>query len=262
MIPSVVLIKGTTENGEVAGSGFLISSDGKIATNWYVVRDLEVGAVQLESGEIFDSFSVLAIDERKDLAIIQIPGFDLTPVELGNSNLAQPGDPVLLVGSPRGLKGTVTTGVVSAIRDLRRGLKVIQTDAAANPGNSGGPLVNSRGEVIGVLNFKLADSENLNFAVAINYVRGMLNQPQTAMTLDQVRTKLRKKPDLFDPDRQGVYPARWKSLMSGVTRVLRFEGGYIYAETVLPRKQSNAGIFGSRNTGKSAKSILGLTESA
>jgi Trypsin-like peptidase domain len=107
------------------------------------------GGVQLASGEKFDSFSVLAFDARKDIAIIKIPGFDLPSVTLGNSNTVQVGEPVLVIGSPLGLQGSVTTGVLSSVRDdpAGAGFKVLQTDAAANPGNSGGPLVNRRSEV-------------------------------------------------------------------------------------------------------------------
>lgn len=142
--PAVVLLKGSTHEGELIGSGFIISSDGKIATNLHVIRDLLSGGVQLASGERFDSFSILAFDERKDIAIIKIPGFDLPFVTFGNSNAAEIGSPVLILGSPRGLQGSVTTGVISSIRDdpAGGGFKAIQTDAASSPGNSGGPLVN------------------------------------------------------------------------------------------------------------------------
>src|SRR5260370_27711282 len=115
--PGVVLIKGTASSGEILGTGFIISSDGKIATNLHVVESLKNGGVQLASGEKFDSFSVLAFDARKDIAIIKIPGLDLPPVTLGNPNNVQVGEPVLAVGSPLGLQGTVTTGVVSSMRD-------------------------------------------------------------------------------------------------------------------------------------------------
>lgn len=138
---SVVLLKGTNDSGTVLGSGFLLSPDGKIATNLHVIREMKTGGVQLQSGEIYDTFSVFAFDERKDLAIVQIAGFDLPAIELGNSNEVKPGESVIAIGSPRGLQGTVTAGIVSSVRDDPAGFKLIQTDAAANPGNSGGPLV-------------------------------------------------------------------------------------------------------------------------
>lgn len=171
---AVVTIHGQTDAGEVEGSGFVVSSDGKVVTSLHVIRGMRRGSVQLAGGDIFDSFTVRSIDERKDIAIIQIPGFDLPFIELGNSNELQPGEPVLLIGNPRGLQGSITSGVISGIRDLS-GFKVIQTDASANPGNSGGPLVNAHAQVVGVLGFKLKDSQGLNFAIPINYVRGMLN---------------------------------------------------------------------------------------
>ena len=139
---ALVLIKGETSTGPILGSGLIVSHDGKIATNLHVIRDLKNAGVQLASGEIFDAVSVLAFDDRKDLAILKISGFDLPTVELGNSNEVRSGERVVVIGSPRGLQGTVTTGVVSAIRDdpSGSGIKMIQTDASVNPGNSGGQL--------------------------------------------------------------------------------------------------------------------------
>lgn len=188
--PSVVVIQGKTDSGDVLGSGFIVSKDGKIATNLHVIRDLKAGIVQLANGEIFDSISVLATDERRDLAIIHVAGFDLVALDLGNSNSVTVGEPVVIVGSPRGLGGTVTAGILSSVRDSGDGFKVLQTDAAVNPGNSGGPLVNSKGQAIGVVSFKLRSSEGLNFAIPINYVSGLLNELHEPKSLDQMRTSL------------------------------------------------------------------------
>jgi S1-C subfamily serine protease len=240
--PAVVLIKGSTNTGDVLGSGFIISSDGKIATNLHVIDGLRNGGVQLASGEKFDSFSVLAFDARKDIAIIKISGFDLPSVPLGNSNTIQVGEPVLAVGSPLGLQGSVTTGVISSVRDdpAGGGFEVLQTDAAANPGNSGGPLVNRRCEVIGIITFKIGGTENLNFAIPVNYLRGLMDSPVSAMTLDELRLKLSNAPDVF---KSGDFPTRWKSLMSGTAKTVRRDGDRIYVETVLPDAQKNAGCF-------------------
>jgi S1-C subfamily serine protease len=239
----VVLIKGTGDSGEVLGTGFIISSDGKIATNLHVVETLKNGGVQLPSGEKFDSFSILVFDARKDIAIIKIPGFDLPTVSLGNSNNVQVGEPVLAVGSPLGLQGTVTTGVISSMRDdpIGGGFKVLQTDASVNPGNSGGPLVNRQGDAIGIVTYKIRGSENLNFAIPINYLRGLLDSPATVMSLNELRLKLSAGgSDVFQSD---AFPARWRSLRSGTTRTLRRDADRIYVETVLPEAQKNAGCF-------------------
>jgi len=241
--PGVVLIKGTASSGEILGTGFIISSDGKIATNLHVVESLKNGGVQLASGEKFDSFSVLAFDARKDIAIIKIPGFDLPTVALGNSNNVQVGEPVLAVGSPLGLQGTVTTGVVSSMRDdpTGGGFKVLQTDASVNPGNSGGPLVNRQAEVIGIVTFKIRGGENLNFAIPINYLRGLVDSPSAAISLEELRVKLSSSgSDVFKSD---SFPTRWKSLTTGTTKVLRRDGDRIYVETLLSEAQKNAGCF-------------------
>ncbi|MBI1791326.1 MAG: trypsin-like peptidase domain-containing protein [Acidobacteria bacterium] len=240
--PGVVLIKGEASTGTVLGSGVIISRDGKIATNLHVIRDLKSAGVQIASGEIYDAVSVVAFDDRKDLAIVKIAGFDLPVVELGNSNDVKSGEPVVAIGSPRGLQGTVTTGVVSAIRDepSGAGFKVIQTDAAVNPGNSGGPLLNARGQAIGIVTAKLRGSEGLNFVVPINYLRGMLENVQKPLSLDELRASLAAtRPDVF---KSSGYPSLWKSLSTGKVRRVRFEGDFIYAETVLTEEQRKMGF--------------------
>jgi hypothetical protein len=239
---AVVLIKGATDTGDVLGTGFIISSDGKIATNLHVIEGLRHAGVELASGEKYDSFSVLAFDPRKDIAIIKIPGFDLPYVPLGNSNNVQVGEPVLVVGSPLGLQGSVTTGVVSSIRDdpAGGGFKVLQTDASVNPGNSGGPLVNRQSEVIGIVTFKIRGTENLNFAIPVNYLRGLMESPAPAITLDELRSRVSNAPDVFKSE---DFPTHWKSLESGTTKILRRDGDRIYVETVLPDAEKNAGCF-------------------
>jgi S1-C subfamily serine protease len=191
--PAVVVIQGKTDTGDLLGSGFVISKDGKIVTNFHVIKDLKAASVRLATGEIFDSMSVLATDERRDLAVIHIAGFDLAALDLGNSNSVTVGEPVVIVGSPRGLGGTVTAGILSSVRDSGDGFKVLQTDAAVNPGNSGGPLVNNKGQAIGVVSFKLRSSEGLNFAIPINYVSGLLNELHEPISLEQMRTRSSKK---------------------------------------------------------------------
>jgi len=153
------------------------------------------------------------------------------------------GEPVLTMGSPLGLQGSVTTGVASSIRDdpFGGGFKMIQTDASVNPGNSGGPLVNRNGEVIGIIRYKIGGTENLNFAIPVNYLRGMMDSPLTAMSLDEFRARQVKKPDVFEHGQE--FPARWKSLISGTTRTIRRDGDRIYIELVIPDASKQAGEF-------------------
>lgn len=188
--PCVVVIKSSTDSGEVLGSGFIVSNDGKVVTNLHVILGSKAVAIQMATGEIYDSVSVLASDERRDLVVLRIPGFNLPVLELGDSDSVTTGQPLAILGSPRGLEGTVTAGILSAVRDSGEGFKILQTDAAVNPGNSGGPLLNNRGQAIGVVSFKLRSAENLNFAIPINYVRGMLATLHEPLPLAQMRTQL------------------------------------------------------------------------
>lgn len=213
----------------------------------------------MASGEKYDSFSVVAYDERKDIVIIKIPGFDLPSVTLGNSNKIQVGEPGLVVGSPLGLQGSVTTGVVSAIRDdpFGAGFKVLQTDASANPGNSGGPLVNRQAEIIGIVTFKIVGAENLNFAIPINYLRGLMESSVSAMSLKELRAKLANAPDVFKSD---AFPTRWKSLASGTTKLIRRDGDRLYVETVRPDAAKQAGCFTLAELQKKGELYVGETK--
>jgi len=190
--PSVVVIQGKTDAGDILGSGFIVSKDGKIVTNLHVIRDMKTAKVHLAKGETFDSVTVLAIDERRDLAIVKVVGVDLPVLELGNSDSLTVGEPVVAVGSPLGLEATVTAGIISAVRDNGDDFKILQTDAAVNHGNSGGPLVNNKGQAIGVVSsiVRSDSAQGLNFAIPINYVHGLSNNLHEAMTFDQMRRTL------------------------------------------------------------------------
>jgi serine protease Do len=132
------------------GSGFVISGDGYVLTNTHVISDATDIIVTLTDGREFKA-KVIGSDERTDVALIKIDAKDLTPLPIGDSKKLKKGQWVLAIGSPFGLDSTVTAGIVSAIgRDTGEYLPFIQTDVAVNPGNSGGPLLNLQGEVVGI----------------------------------------------------------------------------------------------------------------
>ena len=95
--PSVVVIQGKTDSGDVLGSGFIVSKDGKIVTNLHVIRDMKTASIQLAGGDLFDTLTVLATDERRDLAIVQIPAFNLPVLELGDSDVIRVGEPLVIL---------------------------------------------------------------------------------------------------------------------------------------------------------------------
>ena len=171
------------QEAEAQGSGFVIDSDGHIVTNDHVVDNADSVSVRFWNGNTYNA-SVVGTDPSTDLAVIKVdaPSSVLHPLTLGDSSSVQVGDPVVAIGSPFGLEETVTSGIVSALHRQIQALNKftindsIQTDAAINHGNSGGPLFNAAGQVIGV-NSQIAGDTGANvgigFAIPSDTVRSI-----------------------------------------------------------------------------------------
>ena len=201
--PSVVEITSTLQSGgpfgqqaEGTGSGIVLDTDGRILTNNHVIDGAQSIQVRF-ADESTSSAKVLGTDPANDLAVIQVTdsGLQLHPAQLGDSEALRVGDPVLAIGNPFNLESTLTQGVVSATgrtystgANTRPIRNMIQTDAAVNPGNSGGPLLNCQGQVIGI-NTLLENptGENVNvgvaFAVAINTAKQSLSAMESGQAV-------------------------------------------------------------------------------
>ena len=158
------------------GTGFIISNDGFIVTNAHVLsgaRELYI----LDYQQNKYSAELIGYNITYDLVLLKISG-NYTSLELGNSKDVQIGEKVIAIGNPLGLQFSVSEGIVSAVdRAGENNINAyIQTDAALNPGNSGGPLINKEGEIIGINNFKIGGGENLGFALESNYIKQVINQ--------------------------------------------------------------------------------------
>jgi S1-C subfamily serine protease len=194
LLPSVVNVTSTSlqmnffygmvpQQGQ--GSGFILDRQGHIATNYHVVADAQNIEVQTMDKHRYKA-TVIGKDQRHDLALLQINAPNLQPVMLASSADLVPGQKVYAIGNPFGLNGTMTSGIISAIRSIRGPMggeidNAIQTDAAINPGNSGGPLLNSRGEVIGINtliatnpNESVDQSAGIGFAIPIDTAKAVL----------------------------------------------------------------------------------------
>jgi putative serine protease PepD len=188
VLPSVVTVKVGTDGGFSLGSGFIASSDGYVITNDHVVEGQHGSTTVTFSDDTTVSAKLVGVDQESDVAVLKLDKTGLPAVQFGDSDQVAVGDPVLAMGSPLALTNTVTSGIVSALdRTIEadepggptRYYAAIQTDAAVNHGNSGGPLVDSGGRVIGinsVIRSLASDSDTagnigLAFAIPINQAK-------------------------------------------------------------------------------------------
>ena len=186
-IPAVVSISASTGSGSSTGTGVVLSANGYLVTNYHVIRQaLAINVTLTDEREL--RATLVGEDPVSDLAVLRVDSEDLTPAQFGDSDGVRVGDSVVAIGDPLGveLRGTMTDGIVSAIsRDVQvdgRVMNLIQTNAALNSGNSGGPLINRFGQVIGINTMKIgtfADSsgvEGLGFAIPSATVKEIVNQ--------------------------------------------------------------------------------------
>ncbi len=182
----VVELTVTTPSGQGEGSGFVYDSSGDIVTNYHVAGAAQSISVKFWNGKTYEG-TLVGGDSSTDLAVVKVdaPDAQLHPLSLGNSGSLAVGDPVVAIGSPFGLEETVTTGIVSALHrslDSPANFSIadsIQTDAAINHGNSGGPLLNADGQVVGVnsqIRSDSGDNAGIGFAIPSNTVRSIAGQ--------------------------------------------------------------------------------------
>lgn len=186
-IKSVVSINAILTGGNSTGTGVVLTEDGYIVTNAHVVENAAAISVQLTDQDIFQA-QVIGTDELSDLAVLKISASGLTPAQFGDSSSLRVGDTVVAIGDPLGVefRGTYTDGIISGIdRDVDmdgRTMTLLQTNAALNSGNSGGPLINCYGQVIGINTMKIsaftdeAGVEGLGFAIPSTTVKTIVDQ--------------------------------------------------------------------------------------
>ena len=183
-IAAIVSIRAYQTGGGATGTGVIMTADGYIITNYHVIQGSYEVEVLLSDDSVHQALLVGG-DQTNDLAVLKIDAADLTPAEFGDSDLLQVGDLALAIGNPLGeeLRGTMTDGIISAIsRDVNvdgNTMTLIQTTAALNSGNSGGALLNDRGQVVGITNMKMTSYsgsvEGLGFAIPTNTVKTIVD---------------------------------------------------------------------------------------
>jgi tetratricopeptide (TPR) repeat protein len=221
------------------GSGFIVGDNGEVATNYHVIEGASSAIVKYPGKNVNVPVSTIVHkDPKRDLVVIRV-GFAPSPVSLGIDSLVAAGQKVLAFGNPRGLEGTVSNGIVSAVRRAGRefpipfpdGTKVIQITAPISSGSSGGPIVNESGKVIGISTLMRRDGQNLNFAIPVSYLRRLLegkslNLPFTRSNLpkniDSERTKIDNIKAQIERE------ALERSLRPADIEKLALEGGELY----------------------------------
>lgn len=183
-IAAIVSIRAYQTGGGATGTGVIMTADGYIITNYHVIQGSYEVEVLLSDDSVHKALLVGG-DQTNDLAVLKIDAAELTPAEFGDSDLLQVGDLALAIGNPLGeeLRGTMTDGIISAIsRDVNvdgNTMTLIQTTAALNSGNSGGALLNDRGQVVGITNMKMTSYsgsvEGLGFAIPTNTVKTIVD---------------------------------------------------------------------------------------
>lgn len=237
--PSVVFITCVDAGGQPS-SGVILRADGIIATNFHVVSGAVAARVQLSNSDIYDDVSVVDIDERKDIAILKIKAVNLPVLAIADSDAIKVGAAIYTIGSPRGLTGSLSSGIVSSLRpasDLSSeltGFRIIQFTAPISPGSSGGALLDDTGKLLGLVFAFRPGGQNLNVAIPVNYVA-----PLAANAKGEGRI-LKKMPNIESSmvatrnttdDIAGIYTGVWSSNdynVSGtiVMTITKVEGQY------------------------------------
>lgn len=177
VIPAVVSIETYDHQGTLIGSGtgFVIKSNGEIITNYHVIQGASHATARFIDGKAFDIERVLNYDSVKDLAYLKIEGSGFPIVRLGNSKDIRTGDRAIAIGNPLGYDNTVSDGLISNRSRIIEGQEYIQVSTPVSPGNSGGPVLNDQGEVIGIITWGSVSGQNLNFAIPIDTAKEYFN---------------------------------------------------------------------------------------
>jgi len=235
--PAIVTIHGGA-GGKAVGAGLIVNPVGMLVTNKHVVGNERTVKVELLGDRSYKG-EVLYADPKYDLALVQLPVHNLPVLTFGNLEQLKKGDTVIAIGTALGQPHTVTRGIVSNLDVEVKGQHYLQTDAALNPGNSGGPLLDERGRVIGVCTAMVKNAESVGLAVPISNVLDMLERQGVAVAAELENSEIALKPDGAAADAgghvlpRGVSPPVVYAILGGVVLVL----GLVIARQILRRRR-------------------------
>lgn len=213
--PSIVVIKskGRSDGKEALGTGFFISKDGLLVTNYHVIGEGKKITLETADGKEIDIASVYAFDRENDLAILKAVNPSGSFLAISDSSTFQDGTSVVAVGNPQGLKHSVVTGVISGKREIE-GREMLQVAIPIEPGNSGGPIVNLEGKVLGILTIKSLVTNNLGFAIPAEQLNKLLKTNPVSIPMKAWATIGALNEDLWEPIFQGNWRQRAGRIIS------------------------------------------------
>ena len=231
-LPAVVLVVALDKSGQELGqgSGFLVTHDGRVVTNYHVVEKASSAIIKFLNGAFYQIEGVLALDPDNDIAVLKASGKDFPALPLGSYATLRVGEQVIAIGSPLALEGTVSNGIVSAVREIRNGkVRVIQTTAPISPGSSGGALLNLKGEVVGVTAYHLLPGENINFAIAADYIKPLLaSSGVEPFHPKQEAADENPEPQNKQAEEPPEIPKDWVGVQDERPATVRLDGDYLY----------------------------------
>jgi hypothetical protein len=210
--PSVVLLAVYDSDGNLSatGTGFFVSADGKLLTSLHVIKGAASVVAKTDDDKIYEIKRVLARYEDLDLALLQADTTGVPYLNLGEEGASEVGQRVAVIGSPLGLDGTLSEGIISAKRQMDDGSMWLQITAAISPGSSGSPVMNAKGDVIGVATMVLTGGQALNFAVSVGVPRKMptknTDEPPTQAAASAAPAPVDIPDDDVDPAYQREHP--------------------------------------------------------
>ena len=214
---AVATVRAYTDGEETSlGSGFFIREDGVLVTNLHVVAGADSISVEIDSGEIYDNVYTLSIDERRDLILLQIPASKLFTLSIGDDRDTEVGDRIYVIGNPLGLEGTFSDGMLSAKR-VEDGVAYLQVTAPISQGSSGGPVLDSAGQAIGITTLTYTEGQNLNMAIPARHAAALLVLAGEPILFEFMAADLRPEETTNDEDR-ATESANLLELMSDETR--------------------------------------------
>ncbi len=256
--PSVVLIETFDKNNKPIGqgSGFFIDNKGSLITNHHVIEGAYSATIKTSAGKEYPVQGIVAKDIEADIAklIVNLPDANIIFLNL-SVNVPSEGEDIVVIGNPLGLESTVSTGIVSAVRDIPAFGKILQITAPISPGSSGSPVINSKGEVIGIATLVVTEGQNLNFAIPSDKIIALKETPKTTIfeSYNAMTADANDAQSFYDKGLKELWQENWSAALVYFKKVIAenpqeadawFYNGYCYSklgryqEAILAYKQA------------------------